>query len=174
MPDTISLNDYGVFIGDTGKEQNNKQIVNQIAQAAMQSGKASLLDVLKVLKADTATEAEHTLEKAMNVMQQQAQQQQMMMQQQMQMQEQAKQAEHERAKELEGLRVDGKVRVAEIETEAKKQIADVRDDGARDIADMKEKVKLKEAGLDNSSDYKLNTQLPSQNPNQRGLDELLG
>jgi len=174
MPNEIALNDYGLFIGDTGKEQANKQIINQIAQAAMQSGKAGLLDVLRVLKADTATEAEHTLERAMKVMQQQQEQQMQMAQQQAQMMEQAKQAEHERAKELESLRVDGKIQVAKIETDAKKQIADVKDDGARDIADMKEKVKLKEKGLDESDNYTLGTQLPTKGTNNKSLDELLG
>ena len=170
MPGEIHLNDYGLFLGDTGKEQNNKMLINQIAQAAMQSGQAGLLEVLKVLKADTATEAEHTLERAMNVMKQQQQQQQQMMQAQAEAQEAAKQAEHARNIELEQVRVDGKIAVANIETEAKKQIADIRDDGERDIADMKEKVKMKESGIEETGA----PQQQTPNPNQKSLDELLG
>jgi tRNA(Phe) wybutosine-synthesizing methylase Tyw3 len=170
MPGEIHLNDYGLFLGDTGKEQNNKMLINQIAQAAMQSGQAGLLEVLKVLKADTATEAEHTLERAMNVMKQQQQQQQQMMQAQAQAQEAAKQAEHARNIELEQVRVDGKIAVANIETDAKKQIADIRDDGERDIADMKEKVRMKESGIEETGA----PQQPTPSPNQKSLDELLG
>ena len=170
LPGQIPMNDYGLFLGDSGKEMNDKQIVNQIAQAAMQSGQAGLLDVLKVLKADTVTEAETTLEKAMAVMQQQSQQQQQAMQQQAEMQEAMKQAEHGRAVELENLRVGGKIKVAEIETEAKKEIADVRDDGERDIADMKEKVKMKSEGIEPELE-------PKTSPGSgdvKSLDELLG
>ncbi len=170
LPGQIPMNDYGLFLGDSGKEMNDKQIVNQIAQAAMQSGQAGLLDVLKVLKADTVTEAETTLEKAMAVMQQQSQQQQQAMQQQAEMQEAMKQAEHGRAVELENLRVGGKIKVAEIETEAKKEIADIRDDGERDIADMKEKVKMKSEGVEPELE-------PKTSPGSgdvKSLDELLG
>lgn len=174
MPKEIALNDYGLFLGDTGKEQQDKQVINQIAQAAMQSGKAGLLDVLKVLKADTATEAEHTLEKALEVMNKQQAQQQQLMQQQAEMQEQMKQAEHDRALELENVRVGGKVKVAEIETEAKKQIADLKDDGDRDIADMKEKVKMKESGIDVNQLNQKQQQPPNNKSNNKSLDELLG
>lgn len=170
LPGQIPMNDYGLFLGDSGKEMNDKQIVNQIAQAAMQSGQAGLLDVLKVLKADTVTEAETTLEKAMAVMQQQSKQQQEAMQQQAEMQEAMKQAEHGRAVELENLRVNGKIKVAEIETEAKKEIADIRDDGERDIADMKEKVKMKSEGIEPEVE-------PKTSPGSgdvKSLDELLG
>lgn len=170
LPGQIPMNDYGLFLGDSGKEMNDKQIVNQIAQAAMQSGQAGLLDVLKVLKADTVTEAETTLEKAMAVMQQQSKQQQEAMQQQAEMQEAMKQAEHGRAVELENLRVNGKIKVAEIETEAKKEIADIRDDGQRDIADMKEKVKMKSEGIEPEVE-------PKTSPGSgdvKSLDELLG
>tara|TARA_R110001599_G_scaffold161369_3_gene349912 strand:- start:4439 stop:6703 length:2265 start_codon:yes stop_codon:yes gene_type:complete len=174
MPGEINLNDYGVFVGDTGKEQSDKQIINQVAQAAMQSGKAGLLDVLKVLKADTATEAEHTLERAMKVMAEQQQQQMAMQQQQAEMQEQARNAEHARNLELEQVRVGGKVKVAELETEAKKKIADIRDDGDRDISDMKEKAKL--AGMQDNGKYQSGTQVPNTKlPSEtKGLDELLG
>lgn len=170
LPGQIPMNDYGLFLGDSGKEMNDKQIVNQIAQAAMQSGQAGLLDVLKVLKADTVTEAETTLEKAMAVMQQQSKQQQEAMQQQAEMQEAMKQAEHGRAVELENLRVNGKIKVAEIETEAKKEIADIRDDSERDIADMKEKVKMKSEGIEPEVE-------PKTSPGSgdvKSLDELLG
>jgi hypothetical protein len=174
MPGEINLNDYGVFVGDTGKEQSDKQIINQVAQAAMQSGKAGLLDVLKVLKADTATEAEHTLERAMKVMAEQQQQQMAMQQQQAEMQEQARSAEHARNLELEQVRVGGKVKVAELETEAKKKIADIRDDGDRDISDMKERTKM--AGMQDNGKYQLGTQVPNTKlPSEtKGLDELLG
>ena len=97
-----------------------------------------------------------------------------MQQQQAEMQEQARNAEHARNLELEQVRVGGKVKVAELETEAKKKIADIRDDGDRDISDMKEKAKL--AGMQDNGKYQSGTQVPNTKlPSEtKGLDELLG
>ena len=65
MPN-IALQDYGVYVGDSGKDDSMKQVVQQLAQSALQSGTIDLLGVIKVLKADTMTEAEKVLEQAMD------------------------------------------------------------------------------------------------------------
>ena len=56
MPD-IALQDFGLYVGDSGKDDAMKQVVQQLSQAALQSGNIDLLNVIKVLKADTLTEA---------------------------------------------------------------------------------------------------------------------
>ena len=70
LPD-VALNDYGIFITEGGKEDAIKQAITQMAQSALQSGSIGLLDVIKVLKSDTLTEAEHILENGLQEMQKQ-------------------------------------------------------------------------------------------------------
>jgi hypothetical protein len=61
FPD-ISFNDYGIFVGDAGKDDAMRQSITQFAQAALSSGQVNLLDIIKVFKAETMTEAERVLE----------------------------------------------------------------------------------------------------------------
>jgi hypothetical protein len=75
MPD-VALQDYGVYVGDSGKDDAMKQVVSQLAQSALQSGNIDLLNILRVLKADTMTEADKVLEQGMDEMKKQASEQQ--------------------------------------------------------------------------------------------------
>ena len=50
MPD-IALQDYGVYVGDSGKDDAMKQVVQQLAQAALQAGSVDLLGVIKIGRA---------------------------------------------------------------------------------------------------------------------------
>ena len=70
MPD-IALQDFGLYVGDSGKDDSMKQVVQQLSQAALQSGTIDMLGVIKVLRADTMTEAEKVLEQAMSEMKKQ-------------------------------------------------------------------------------------------------------
>ena len=146
FPD-ISLQDYGIFIGDAGKDDAMRQQLQSIAQAAVQGGQATLLDIIKVLKADTFTEAEHILERAMEEIKkeqaEQAQQQQAMLQAQAEQQ----QAEFERQVQLEQVKNQGKVEVARIQAETDLQIADMKDDLARETSDVSHTVKNKQIFL---------------------------
>jgi hypothetical protein len=146
MPD-VSLQDYGIFIGDSGKDDAMRQQLQGIAQAALQGGQATLLDIIKVIKADTFTEAEHILERAMEEIKKeqagQAQQQQAIME----AQQAASQAEFERQVQLEQIKNQAKVEVARIQSETDLRIADMKDDLARETTDVAHNVKNKQIFL---------------------------
>ena len=138
----IALNDYGVFLGDAGKDDAMKQMVQQMSQSALQSGTLTMLDAIKVLKAESLNEAETILERGMDTMKkmQEAQQQQAMQQQQASMQQaqQSQQLEQERKdKELQN-----KVNIAHIEADSRVQVAEINNDAKLKSDNLKEKTKL--------------------------------
>ena len=151
MPD-IALQDFGIFIGDSGKDESVKQVIQQIAQSALQSGQVELLDIIKVLKADTMTEAEHILERALDEMKKQQQAQQQQQQALAQAQQEAAAAEHEQSLQLEQVKNEGKIQVAQIQSETDLKIADMKSDDQREIADVAHLVKNKQMYLQKALD----------------------
>ena len=141
MPD-ISLQDYGVYVGDSGKDDSMKQVVQQLAQAALQAGNIDLLNVIKVLKADTMTEAEKVLERGMEAMkkeQQEAAQQQMMAQQ---MAAQEKQQDFQSDAQLKQMDAEAKLQVAKIGADSRIKVANIQSETDRDIHDAKEQGEM--------------------------------
>jgi len=141
MPE-IALQDFGVFVGDSGKDDAMKQAVQQLSQAALQSGQISLLDVIKVMKADTMTEAEHVLERGMDEMKKQVAVQKQQEQEMLQAQAQAAMQEKEADAEIKKMDNDTSIRVAEIGAQARVQVAEIASDDKRDITDLKERVAM--------------------------------
>ena len=138
MPD-IALQDFGIYVGDSGKDDSMKQVVQQLAQASLQAGTIDLLGVIKVLKADTMTEAEKVLEQAMSEVQKQQQQ---TMQEQMQAQQaaaQAEQAKFEAEAQLKQMDNEAKIQVAQIGAESRLEVAKLQADVDRDLHDTKER-----------------------------------
>tara|TARA_B110000908_G_C9962642_1_gene317564 strand:- start:4 stop:642 length:639 start_codon:yes stop_codon:yes gene_type:complete len=138
----VALNDYGIFMGDSGKDDALKTQVQQMSQAALQSGTISLLDALKVLKADTMTEAQVILEQGLDAMkkeQSNMQEQQQSMQQQ---QAEAEQAKIQAETELKKMDIEGRIQVAQINAEARIQAQEIASDASRDMDDVREKNKL--------------------------------
>ena len=138
----VALNDYGIFMGDAGKDDALKQAVQQMSQAALQSGTITLLDALKVMKADTMTEAQVVLEQGIDAMrkQQQMAQESAMQQQQAAAEAQAQQTQAEA--QLKQMDIDGKIKVAQINAEARVAAQEIASDAQRDIDDVREKNKL--------------------------------
>ena len=148
----IALNDYGVFVDTGEKEEAVKQAVTKLSQAALQSGQVTLLDVIKVLKADSLTEAEHVLEQGIQTMQQQVQMQQ---QAQMQAQEQAAQAEQMKMQhemQVKAMDNETKIEAAKINAESRIQSSKIESMARRDISDSQLKNSLNEISL--QADYK--------------------
>ena len=146
FPD-IKLNDFGIYVGDAGKDDAMRQQLQGIAQAALQGGQATLLDIIKVLKADTFSEAEHILERAMDEVKKQQAEQAQQQQAMMEAQAQASEAEHQRTLQIEEMKNQGKVQVATIQAEADMKIADMKDELARDTSDVGHVVKNKQIFL---------------------------
>ena len=147
MPD-IALQDYGVYVGDSGKDDAMKQVVQQLAQAALQSGGIDMLGVIKVLKADSMTEAEKVLEQAMTEAQKQQQQ---AMQEQMQAQQaaaEAEQAKFQAEAQLKQMDNEAKLQVAQIGAESRLEVAKIQADVDRDIHDTRERNDMDKKAAD--------------------------
>jgi len=141
MP-SIALQDYGVYVGDSGKDDAMRQVVQQLAQTALQAGNIDLLNVIKILKADTMTEAEKILERGMDEMQKQ---QQATAQQQMQEQQalaEQKQAEFESEAQLKQIDNEAKLQVAKIGADSRIEVANIQSETDRDIHDAKEQSEM--------------------------------
>jgi len=140
----------GIFVTDSTMASQAKQVVEQLAHAAMQTSQIDLLDVVKVIRAESIQEAEEKLEvgtaKKAETLGQQQQQAQVAQQQQ---------AEAERAAKFEIMEKEHQFRMDEIEAKGKidlqKQVIlslgfnedkDMDADGTPDI------LEIYKAGLD--------------------------
>ena len=153
MPD-IALQDFGIYVGDSGKDDSMKQVVQQLAQSALQAGTIDMLGVIKVLRSDTMTEAEKVLEQAMTEMQkqqQQASEQQMMAQQAAAEAEQAKFQAEAQLKQMDN---EAKLQVAQISAESRLEVAKIQAEANRDIHDTKERNEMDKKAADYYIDRK--------------------
>lgn len=153
MPD-IALQDFGIYVGDSGKDDSMKQVVQQLAQAALQAGTIDMLGVIKVLKSDTMTEAEKVLEQAMTEMKKQQEQS---MQEQMQAQQAAaesEQAKFEAEAQLKQMDNEAKLQVAQIGADSRLEVAKIQADVDRDLHDTKERNEMDRKAADYYIDRK--------------------
>ena len=153
MPN-IALQDFGVYVGDSGKDDSMKQVVQQLSQAALQAGTIDMLGVIKVLRADTMTEAEKVLEQAMTEMQKQ---QEETMKQQMQAQQaaaEAEQAKFQAEAQLKQMDNEAKLQVAQIGAESRLEVAKIQADVDRDLHDTKERNEMDKKAADYYIDRK--------------------
>jgi len=169
MPD-IALQDFGVHVGDSGKDDAMRQAVQQLSQAALQSGQISLLDVIKVMKADTMTEAEHVLERGMDEMKKQMEVAKQQEQEMLKAQAEAAMQEKQADAQIKQLDNETSIKVAEIGAQARVQVAEIASDDKRDIADMKERVAMDKEVLKNMLD-KGDTDSPSPSPQGTATQE---
>ena len=153
MPD-IALQDYGVYVGDSGKDDSMKQVVQQLSQAALQAGTIDMLGVIKVLRADTMTEAEKVLEQAMSEMKKQ---QEVAMQQQQEAQQaaaEAEQAKFQAEAQLKQMDNQAKIEVANIGSQSRVQVAKIQSEVDRDLHDTKERNDMDKKAADYYIDRK--------------------
>jgi len=127
LPD-VSLNDYGVFLGDGGKDEEMKAAVAQLAQSALQSGQIDMLDVIRIFKSDTLTESEHILERGLEAAKEMQAQQQEAAGQQAQAEAEAKAQEQQIEVEMNKLDNDTRIKVAEIQYQSKLDTAEILSD----------------------------------------------
>ena len=149
LPD-VAIQDFGIYVGDSGKDDAMRQVVQQLAQSALQAGNIDMLNVIKVLKADTMTEAEKVLEQAMTEAQKQQQQ---AMQEQMQAQQAAaeqKQVEFESEAQLKQIDNEAKLQVAQIGADSRIKVANIQSETDRDIHDAKEQSEMNKKLVDHN------------------------
>ena len=103
-PGILDNNTIGIFITDTSRTEVIKQLIEQLAHAALQNQTVELSDVISILKKDSVAEAEETLRIAEEERQKRASEQQQQQQQyeseMFEKQKETKREEHEFAKEL--------------------------------------------------------------------------
>ena len=153
MPD-IALQDFGIYVGDSGKDDSMKQVVQQLSQAALQAGTIDMLGVIKVLRSDTMTEAEKVLEQAMSEMKKQ---QQEVLQEQQQAQQAAAEAEQVKFQaeaQLKQMDNEAKIQVAKVGAESRLEVAKIQADVDRDLHDTKERNEMDKKAADYYIDRK--------------------
>ena len=150
FPD-IALNDYGIYITEGGKEDAIKQAITQLSQSALQSGSIDLLNVIKILKAETLTEAEHILENGLQEMQKQSQAAQEAQQQALEAQAQQQQAQREHEVNLKQMENQGKIDAAKESSKGKIEVAAIQADLDADITDDKIRSTLQKEAVQASS-----------------------
>lgn len=150
--DGIQFNDaeYGVFVTDGVKENTVLQMVQQKAEMALQSQQISLLDVIRVFKANNISEAERWLETALD---RNMEEKQMEHQQQMELQDQQLQFQQQQMQEQKDLKLyeidqnnQTKIKVAEIGAMSWLEDQDINDNNVPDVLEV-EKLKH-EIGFD--------------------------
>lgn len=62
--DLLANSIYGIFVANSGKAAETKQVIEQLAHAALQNQRADLSDVIKVLRSENLQETEELLELA--------------------------------------------------------------------------------------------------------------
>lgn len=65
IDDAIALDEYGIFIENSGKEVADKNIMMQLLNQALASGNIDILPVIQAVRADSATEVEYILKKGL-------------------------------------------------------------------------------------------------------------
>ena len=100
-PDLFTNSSYGIFVSDSGKDQETFMVLRQLAQAALQNQRAELSDVIKMFSTNSTSELKTILEKAES--QRKAEEQQM---QQMQQESQERIAQAQQEQEQEKMMLD--------------------------------------------------------------------
>lgn len=102
--DLLDSSTYGLFISNASKAHETKELIQQLAHAAMQTQRADLSDVIKVIRSESTQEAEELLtvsETRKTKEAQEMEKEKMTHQEKMQnMLMEERKAEHERQKEL--------------------------------------------------------------------------
>ncbi len=150
----LSLNDYSIYIKNSIKDQQTKQSIIGLSEAALRGGQINFVDLIKVLNADTAKETERILQRSIEATQkanQEMQQQQMQMQQ-AQMQQRA-QSEQQKNQILAGANA-AKVEAAKVAAEGKIRAEEVEQGGKRNFEDHKfqrdlDRMVMQEDGIQN-------------------------
>jgi hypothetical protein len=147
----IALNDYGIYVNEGAKDDAVKQAITQLSQSALQSGNIQLLDVIKVLKADSLTEAEHVLENGLKEMQMQAQAQQQQQQEMMQAQAQEAEAQRQHELNLKNIDAEAKLEAAKEMSRGRIEVASIQADVDADVNSDKLRASIQQEAV--QSDY---------------------
>ena len=128
--------EFSVFVSNSGKDDQVLESLKQLSQVALQSDKANLSEVVRMLKSDSITEVTRMLENGEAKRMQQAQEQNQMQQQMQQEALQAQMQQKEAEMDLKRYEIDSnnqtKIQVAEINVFSRQEELDTNGDGIPD------------------------------------------
>jgi hypothetical protein len=135
---------YGIFVSNSSKAHEIKEVISQLSHAAMQSQKVDLSDVIKVMRADGVQEAEEMLMASEARKREEMQQQQMQqLQKQQEMQQEAfahekemKMFDRETEMMKEKMKTDREIQSQTIMSLGFNQDKDVDKDGKLDVLEV--------------------------------------
>lgn len=111
-PELLDSSTFGIFVTDASSASQSKEMMTQLAHAAMQTGTASMSTLMKVLQTDTVREAEEILKTGEEMTRMQKMQEEKIaherQMQLMQQQEEMEQRKHDR--ELEKIEFEEKLK----------------------------------------------------------------
>jgi hypothetical protein len=142
--DLLDNSSYGIFVSNSSKAHEVKELISQLAHAAMQSQRIDLSDVIKVIRAEGVQEAEEMLMDSEQRKREEMQQQQMQqLEKQQEMQQQALAHEKEmkmfdRETEMmkEKMKTDREIQSQTIMSLGFNEDKDVDKDGKLDILEV--------------------------------------
>jgi len=142
--DLLDNSTYGIFVSNSSKAHEVKELISQLSHAAMQSQKIDLSDVIKVIRAEGVQEAEEMLIESENRKREELQQQQMQqLEKQQEMQKEALAHEKEmkmfdRETEMmkEKMKTDREIQSQTIMSLGFNEDKDVDKDGKLDILEV--------------------------------------
>lgn len=146
--------EHGIFVSNNAEDDRILESIKQLAEVAMNSGQATLKDLIKIMKAKNIGKAEQILEesydKAQQQQQQAAQAEQEAAQKQLEMQLQNEQAKMQLEDSLNQRDNDTKIQVAIIQAESAQE-AKMPEDKSGELAlkaiELEDKRKAKEKEL---------------------------
>ena len=150
IDESLSYDEYGVFVTSSTTESAKKKVIEGLAANALSSGQVDFLQMIKVVNAESASDAETVLEMAVQEMKKQ---QQMMQQQQVEAQQAAAEAQQQKTQadmQMAQAANDTKIRVAQINADGAVEKTRVHSESQEDITTSKNKAKINEEFLKNS------------------------
>lgn len=132
--------EYGVFVSNTAKDFQILESIKQLAQGAMQSGMATLKDIVEIMEANDIISARKILEASQSRMEQNAQQQQ-------QAEQQMAQEQMAHAMEMEQAKRDHEIQLHQMDNDTKIEIEKMKNDKEGEIALEQSKLEMEREKL---------------------------
>ena len=150
IDESISYDEYGVFVTASTTEASKKKVMQDLGANALSAGQIGFLEMIKIINSESAADAENVLERAVAEMK--AQQQQMQ-QQQIEAQQMAAQAQQQKTQadmQIAQMGNDTKIKVAQIAADGSVEKTRVASESQEDITTSKNRAKLDETILGES------------------------
>ena len=132
--------DYGIFVKNSSKDKRDKEKIEALGQQVLSgAGADGFLQIIKVMNAYNAKDAEVILEQGLDAIQQQQAQQQEQMAAAQQQQAEAQQQQTQAEMQMKQAELETKVKVAEIDANAIIESTRMKIEGGQQTQDFRQK-----------------------------------